>query len=62
MPRKSNVQKLSEAHGRSMLKCPIFELWAYKHLRCRDRVDDYRKAFDLVHSVNGADSQQEEAE
>ena len=60
MPRVSkNIKELAEAHRKTMEKTPIFILWAYKFLRCKDRVGDYQKAYEYIH--NGGKDDQETA-
>lgn len=56
MPRPKNaVKDLAETHRYSMQKCPVFELWVRRHLRSKDRIEDYKKAYELVHKPEDND-------
>jgi len=57
MPRISReVKALGEAHRKTMSGCPNFNIWVRKFLNCRDRLDDYEKAYNYVHK-GGEDEQ-----
>ena len=61
MPRVSReVKALAEAHEKTMKKTPLFELWAHRHLRNKDRVDEYRKAYELVHKGEEEEADEQE--
>lgn len=58
MPRQKKQNALAEAHRATMEKCPIFELWMVKHLRNRERVKEYKAAFDIVHGKKEAEEEE----
>jgi hypothetical protein len=50
MPRVSKeISEIAEKNSATMVKCPNFTVWAHRHLANRERLDEYRKAFELVH-------------
>lgn len=57
MPRASKFSKLAEAHESTMLKAPTFEIWVKRTLQDQTRVDDYRKAYNIVHGVKSNDNE-----
>lgn len=58
MPRVSRtVRDIAEKNRGTMEKTTLFELWVVRFLKNRDRLEEYRKAYDLVNG-GGDDSQQ----
>lgn len=58
MARISNeVKEIAEKNRKTMTDCPMFELWVHKYLRNRDRLEDYRKAFNYINKGGSDDKE-----
>lgn len=49
MARISNdTKRLGEKHRPTMEKTPNFKIWAKRYLACKDRIEEFEKAFNFI--------------
>jgi hypothetical protein len=54
------TKELAEKNRETMLKAVIFDLWVHRHLRNHERIRDYEKAYNFIHSEEEKEAESDE--